>query len=149
MSVRRPVAVLSLALAATGVLGGCGTGTSEVSVTAGAAASAAPVNGSQLGVEEFAAALRRPNTTILDVRTPEEFAAGHLPGAVNIDVSAPDFADRIGALAPDAPYAVYCRSGNRSAAAVEQMTAAGFTQAFDLGGGIIDWQEAGGEVVTG
>lgn len=148
MPVRRLVAVLSLSLAATGLLGACG-GSPTVSVTAGAPAAAAPATGSQLGVEEFAAALRRPNTTILDVRTPEEFAAGHLPGAVNIDVSAPDFADRIGTLVPDAPYAVYCRSGNRSAAAVEQMTAAGFTQVFDLGGGILDWQEAGGEVVTG
>lgn len=144
---RTALAATALALA-TGVLSACGSGEPDVSVTAGAAAAAAPANGAQLPVAEFAAALKRPGTTILDVRTPAEFAAGHLPGAVNIDVTAPDFASRVAALPPGAPYAVYCRSGSRSAAAVQQMTQAGFTQTFDLGGGITDWKRAGGEVVT-
>ncbi len=149
MPVRRLVAVLSLSLAATGLLGACGTGDPAVSVTAGTAASAAPASGSHLDAAEFAAALKRPGTTLLDVRTPAEFAEGHLPGAVNVDISSPDFAARIGQLDPAAPYAVYCRSGNRSATALDAMASVGFTGAYDLSGGIGDWTGAGGEVVTG
>jgi phage shock protein E len=141
-------ALVGPALLACVALTGCGSGEVQVSATTGAAAATAPAQGTQLPVEEFASALRRPGTTILDVRTPQEFAQGHLPGAVNIDVSSPDFRERIGQLDPTAPYAVYCRSGNRSAAAVAQMTEAGFTGAYDLAGGIVDWQQAGGEVVT-
>ncbi len=73
-------------------------------------------------------------TTVIDVRTPEEFAEGHLEGAVNIDLSAPDFADRVGELDPAGAYVVYCRSGNRSAAAVEEMAELGFTDLTDVGG---------------
>ena len=146
---RRPLAVTSLAVLLALGLSACGGGEPAVSVTAGPVASTAPVAGSQLPLAEFAAALKRPGTTLLDVRTPAEFAEGHLPGAVNIDVQSPDFDARLAALPADATYAVYCRSGNRSAAAVERMTAAGFTRAYDLAGGIVDWQDAGGEVVTG
>ncbi|NHA69422.1 rhodanese-like domain-containing protein [Phycicoccus flavus] len=141
----RPLAVAAAVLLALGAAGCSGAG--GVSVTAGPTAQSAPASGSQVGTEEFAAALKRPGTTLLDVRTPAEFAEGHLPGAVNIDLSAPDFADRIAALPPDAAYAVYCRTGSRSAEAVSRMTDAGFTGAFDLAGGISAWQEAGGEVV--
>ena len=70
---------------------------------------------------------------VIDVRTPQEFAEGHLDGAVNIDVNSADFAARIRALDPGARYLVYCRSGNRSAQAVERMKAAGFTSVTDLG----------------
>ena len=85
----------------------------------------------------------------MDVRTPQEYAQGHLPGAVNVDVSSPDFAAQIATLDPNAPYAVYCRSGNRSGVAVATMAEQGFTGAYHLGGGIGAWQDAGGEVVTG
>ena len=74
---------------------------------------------------------------------------GTCPGAVNVDVSSPDFAAQIATLDPSAPYAVYCRSGNRSGVAVATMAEQGFTNAYHLGGGIGAWQDAGGEVVTG
>jgi len=70
---------------------------------------------------------------ILDVRTPEEFAAGHLDGAVLVDIKDPSFDEKLTALDPSVPYVVYCRSGNRSAQAVERMKAAGFTDLTDLG----------------
>jgi phage shock protein E len=70
---------------------------------------------------------------ILDVRTPEEFAAGHLDGAVLVDIKDPSFDEKLTALDPSEPYVVYCRSGNRSAQAVERMKAAGFTDLTDLG----------------
>lgn len=80
-----------------------------------------------------AAAPVAAGTVVLDVRTPGEFAEGHLDGAVNIDVQAPDFATRAGELPTDAPIVVYCRSGNRSAAAVAVLRDLGFTDLTDAG----------------
>jgi rhodanese-related sulfurtransferase len=71
---------------------------------------------------------------VIDVRTPAEYAAGHIAGASNIDVEAPDFASRIASLDPEAAYLVYCRTGRRSAIAADQMEAAGFTDIVDAGG---------------
>jgi len=150
---RRTTAALVLAVALGGTLAtsGCsGSSGTTVAVSAGPTASAAPTAptaGAELGAAEFAAALKRPGTTIVDVRTPQEFAQGHLPGAVNIDVSSPDFAARLATLDPNAPYAVYCHSGNRSGVAVAAMAGQGFTDAYHLRGGITAWQQAGGDVV--
>lgn len=72
---------------------------------------------------------------VVDVRTPAEYASGHLEGAVNLDVEdQAAFAASLTTLDPDDPYVVYCRSGNRSAAAAGQMSAAGFTDVTDAGG---------------
>ena len=84
---------------------------------------------------------------LVDVRTPAEFAAGHIAGATNIDVEAADFATKIGALDKGAAYALYCRSGNRSGVAMQAMLSSGFTHVFHLGGGIGAWQSAGQPVV--
>lgn len=80
--------------------------------------------------------------TVLDVRTPEEYDAGHLPGARNIDVSADDFESRIAELDPAESYVVYCRTGSRSAAAVRTMLDAGFDDVVN-GGGYEDLVSAG------
>lgn len=96
----------------------------------------------------FAALADDPGVTVLDVRTPDEFAAGHLPGAVNIDSSAPDFADAVGALPKDGTYLVYCQTSNRSGVATDRMVDLGFTDVYDLQGGIVAWSDAGNEVVT-
>ena len=82
------------------------------------------------------------------MRTPAEFAVGHLEGAVNADVQSADFAQALAALDPDRNYAVYCRSGSRSKAAMAVMQQSGFSNLFDLAGGIGAWQSAGGQVVT-
>lgn len=121
---------------------------SSASGAGAASATAAPANGATLDAAAFAAALKAPHTTILDVRTPAEFASGHLEGAVNADIEG-DFAAAIADLDKAAPYAVYCRSGNRSAIAVQAMQQAGFTATYHLDGGITAWQAAGGTVVTG
>ena len=84
-----------------------------------------------------------PEFVIMDVRTPDEFAAGHIAGARPLDFNAPDFADRVKELPRDKTYLVYCRSGNRSAKAVKLMQEAGFTNLIDLGGGMLDWEKAG------
>ena len=101
-----------------------------------------------LGVEAFAAVAARPGTTILDVRTPPEYAAGHLAGAVNLDVQGSAFAEAVGRLDPSASYAVYCHSGNRSAVAVAYLADHGFRHVVELQGGIVAWQAAGRPVTT-
>ena len=70
---------------------------------------------------------------IIDVRTPEEFASGHLDGALNIDVSSLDFDQKITELDPKVRYLIYCRSANRSAQALARMNGLGFTDMVDLG----------------
>lgn len=80
---------------------------------------------------------------VIDVRTPEEFAEGHLPNADMIDFYAPDFADRIGDLDRDVPYVIYCRSGSRSGQTRQLMEQLGFSDVVDLDGGVLAWSDAG------
>jgi rhodanese-related sulfurtransferase len=86
--------------------------------------------------------------TVIDVRTPGEYAAGHVQGAENIDVMSPDFEQQVGRLDKGGRYLVYCQSGNRSSSAAEKMAELGFTQVVD-GGGIVSLQAAGAPVVVG
>jgi len=78
---------------------------------------------------------------ILDVRTPQEFADGHLAGAQNIDFLAPDFAARVNALDRGKTYLVYCHSGNRSTRAVQAMLLQHFQSLYNMLGGIIAWRD--------
>jgi phage shock protein E len=113
------------------------------------ASSAAPATGQHVAASDFSNAMKAPGTVVLDVRTPAEFASGHLPAALNLDIEDPGFAAGIAALDKKGTYAVYCRSGNRSGTALQDMTAAGFTHVYDLEGGIGAWQEMGGPMATG
>lgn len=97
----------------------------------------------------FSSAMSATGTVLLDVRTPAEYAAGHLLGARNLDIEGSGFATQIMSLDKNATYAIYCHSGNRSGAALEQMAAAGFTHLFDLAGGLMAWQAMGGQMVAG
>lgn len=74
-----------------------------------------------------------PASRVIDVRTAEEFAEGHVKGARNLDIRSGEFESALKDLDKDASYSVYCRSGNRSAAAVEIMRNEGFTNVVDLG----------------
>ena len=96
-----------------------------------------------LSVQEFASEISKPGVQILDVRTPAEFAEGHLANAINIDFEANDFAQQIKKLDKNSTYAVYCRSGRRSALAADQMSKVGFKNLFNMSGGILDWSAAG------
>lgn len=89
-----------------------------------------------------------PAPAVIDVRTPEEFAEGRIEGAVLIDVTSPDFAERIAELDRDQPYVLYCRSGNRSVTARQVMADLGFADVADIAGGITAWVEEGRPVVT-
>jgi len=75
---------------------------------------------------------------ILDVRTPEEIAEGHLEGALFVDFMADDFRDKVVELDKAADYVVHCRSGNRSGQAVVIMAELGFTGELINGGGLED-----------
>ena len=80
--------------------------------------------------------------TVLDIRTPEEFASGYIAGATNLDFYEAEFSSWLDDLDKDAPYFVYCRSGNRSNGAGSILKKHGFENVYNLGGGITAWQSA-------
>lgn len=102
---------------------------------------------SDIGVEQAARLLKEkaplPGFYLIDVRTPQEFADGRIPGAVNVDVRAADFEARIKKYDKAGIYLVYCRGGVRSADAMRRMRSMGFATVYNLGGGILKWREAG------
>ena len=73
-------------------------------------------------------------TSVIDVRTADEFAAGHLEGALNIDIDGPDFAGAVANLDKAGNYVLYCHSGRRAGIALETMTGLGFTHLTNAGG---------------
>ena len=141
----RRIAASALAISAMAAI----TGISACSSSAPASSSTSSSSGQHMTASDFSAAVKKPGTIVLDVRTPAEFASGHLPQAQNIDIEAADFATRIAALDKKATYAVYCHSGNRSGVAMGQMAAANFSNVYDLAGGIGAWQSMGGPMEMG
>ena len=101
-----------------------------------------------LNVPDFSKKISDKSVVLLDVRTPAEFATGHIVGATNMDFESGNFAKDLTGLDKSRNYAVYCRSGNRSGQATSLMAKDGFTSVFNLNGGIIDWQGAGNNVVN-
>ena len=84
-----------------------------------------------------------PDFIIVDVRTPREFVDGHIENAINIDFNSGAFSDEISKLDRTKKYLVYCRSGNRSRGAVNEMTELAFEDIYHLYAGIIGWSKAG------
>ncbi|MBH0115295.1 rhodanese-like domain-containing protein [Salinibacterium sp. NG253] len=105
----RPLAALAGSLVVLASIAGCSTGDAspEIELTA--------------------------DTILIDVRTPAEYDAGHLEGATLLDLNGGEFAAALPTLDPNAEYAVYCKSGNRSGQAVALMEEAGFENIIDLG----------------
>ena len=125
--------LIAVTAAAALFAAGCSSGADDsvaASERAGAVADQADVVGAAKG------------RTIVDVRTPAEFSAGHLRDAQNIDVQDASFDRRISELPKDGSYLVYRRSGNRSAAAIARMKQLGFTDVVD-GGAFDDLVAAG------
>ena len=89
--------------------------------------------------DEFAREIAKQGVQLVDVRTAEEYANGHIPAAVNMDVLQPDFAKRIATLDKERTVALYCRSGRRSKSAAEQAVKLGF-KVVELDGGVLSWQ---------
>ena len=103
----------------------------------------------QVSPADAAALIAEPGVKLLDVRTPEEYAEGHIAGAQLLDWNAPGFAEGLAGLDENATWVVYCRSGNRSGQATALMAQEGFTDVNDVAGGIVAWEAAGLPVQTG
>lgn len=80
---------------------------------------------------------------LVDVRTPEEYGASHLKNAQNICVTEDDFEEKVKGLDRSKPVYVYCKKGGRSAKAAKILAEMGFTEIYDLQGGITAWDEEG------
>ena len=90
-----------------------------------------------LGSQEFMTTYKAtPGAELIDVRTPAEFSAGHIAGAVDIDFEDPGFETAVKALDPSKTYFVYCRSGNRSGQATAIMQRDGIGHIYQLQGGV-------------
>jgi rhodanese-related sulfurtransferase len=123
-----PFALVAITLTA------CGSGGATTAGTAQAGGLISP----QTYVRQF----KEPGAAhaLIDVRTAEEFASGHIAGAVNISLQ--ELPARLSEVPKDRPVVLYCRSGNRSAQAMDVLKASGYTNIYDMGG-IIAWQSAG------
>lgn len=95
---------------------------------------------------EAAELLKGNAVTVLDVRTPEEYAEGHIAGAINIDFKNPAFGENIEGLKKDEVYLLHCRSGGRSAEALKQLETLGLEKIYHLTSGMNGWQDAGLQV---
>ena len=89
--------------------------------------------------EAFAREINNPEVQLVDVRTPEEYAEGHIPGAVNMNVNDASFDKQIASLDKNRPVALYCRSGRRSKIAATRIAKAGY-KVVELNGGILSWK---------
>jgi thioredoxin 1 len=97
----------------------------------------------KVSLEQFEKLLaEKSNALILDVRTPEEFAAGHVKGAVNLNIYDAGFKDALTKLDKTKPVLVYCKAGGRSADAATQMQELGFSEVYNFGGGMLAWANA-------
>jgi rhodanese-related sulfurtransferase len=101
----------------------------------------------QADVATFEKELKSTGAILVDVRTPQEFAGGHIKGAQNIDIYSDDFGKRMLAFDKSKTILVYCRSGNRSAQAAQFLRQSGY-KVVDLAGGVGAWSRAGKSLVN-
>jgi rhodanese-related sulfurtransferase len=96
----------------------------------------------KIDVDQFDQKRKEKDAVVLDVRTPREYAEGHVPGAVNLDIHDPQFDQKITSLDKSKTYLVHCAKGVRSAAATRKMSTLGFLNLFDFHGGFTAWENA-------
>lgn len=95
-----------------------------------------------IDTEQFKKLMERNDTVIIDVRSAGEVEDGMIEGALNINVMSSDFEDKIAEIEKGKTYLVYCRSGNRSGLACARMAEMGYTNLYNLAGGIQAWSIA-------
>lgn len=100
-----------------------------------------------VNASEFASMMAEEPGLLIDVRTPGEYASGHLEGSTLIDYMGEGFEGKLAELDKDQTVYVYCRSGGRSGNSARAMKEMGFTKVVDLSGGISAWEAAGNPVV--
>lgn len=113
-----------------------------VSVASSSSSLAPALASGSIGPQDYVSRYAQPQVDhlLIDVRTPEEFASGHINGAVNIPLD--QIGRRLSEIPKDRQVVLYCRSGNRSQQAARLLREAGYSNIFDLGG-VIAWQNAG------
>jgi phage shock protein E len=102
-----------------------------------------------IDVAEWETLRKDPKVVVLDVRTAEEFADGHMQGAINLDIRGGKFAETLADLDKSKTYLVHCAVGGRSAKACGQMDGLKFEKVLNLSGGITAWEAAGHKPVKG
>jgi phage shock protein E len=130
-----PLFFLSLPIA-------CATADDRKPPTPAAAAPANPAH-RDVNADEFEQLAKAPDTVILDVRSPKEYAAGHIRDSVLIDFNAKEFDERVNKLDKSKTYLVHCAVGGRSAKACTKLDAFDFPKVVNLEGGIKAWEKAG------
>lgn len=95
-----------------------------------------------VSVSEFKELIGQENGIILDVRTPDEIAQGHIAGASILNIYDEDFVRKLNLMQKDKPVYVYCRSGGRSSRAAQIMSENGFSEVYNLEGGMGAWNRA-------
>jgi thioredoxin len=98
--------------------------------------------GETISPQEFQTKIAIGEATLLDVRTPDEYATNHIKGANNVNVREASFGDKIALLDKTKPVLVYCKSGNRSSTAKSALQTLGYT-VYELEGGVLNWQSKG------
>jgi rhodanese-related sulfurtransferase len=96
-----------------------------IAISACAQSTTAGIN--NVDAQSFLAKITDSSVTVIDVRSAEEYAEGHLANSININVESDQFNTQIANLDKEKEYALYCRSGRRSTLAAEQMASSGFT----------------------
>lgn len=142
-SLRARGALGALILSAALVAAGCAAPATSKAPPPWLGTGAAPL---EVGVDE-AAMLQDGGALLLDVREPDEWVAGHIPGSVHIPLG--QLAARVSEVPADRVVVVVCRSGNRSAQGRDILRDAGLDRVTSMAGGVIDWSAAGLPLVTG
>lgn len=107
----------------------------------------AAASASDITPKQAADIINQQKVVVLDVRTPDEFADGHIANAINIDFYESDFKKKVGLLDISKTYVIYCRSGRRSASAEKILKNMGFKSLYNVQEGIIGWKNNGLPVV--
>ena len=103
-------------------------------------------NPALLAPDDFETKAAQAGTQLVDVRTPEEYQAGHIGNALNINFRDADFKEKMDKLDKSKPVAVYCGVGGRSGKTVTLLNQLGFKTVYDLQGGITTWRAKGKKV---
>ncbi|MCB9183729.1 MAG: rhodanese-like domain-containing protein [Flavobacteriales bacterium] len=96
----------------------------------------------ELTPAQFKEAIAKGDAVLVDVRTPTEYASGHIDGSINVDWTAKEYEAAFAQLDPKKPVLLYCHGGGRSEQALEYLESKGY-KARHLGGGITAWKKAG------
>ena len=135
--------LLVVSLAFGGVLAGCKTSTDEDNNNSSQTQTQILDDISAMEANNLIQSnVMNPNFNIIDVRTAVEYNTERIEGAININSSASDFSSQLNMLNKDQIYLLYCRSGNRSGNALDTMEGLGFTEVYNMTGGINAWKAA-------